>query len=210
MKLPRNQLAFACLIVVIFILAQADGSPSPGRRSGGSRSRSSWGSSSNSNSRSRSNTGGGGYKKKKGMSTLKKAAIVGAVAYGSYQLGKATGRFGSYHHGGRWGYNDYDRWRQQDGMLCRNNKDCIWMDPNMFCTDYEFDFSINRGWFGGDYLSVRGECECPRSMHWDNWEIQCRNNMFGVLGGAGVLVFIIFMSCCCCGGCAAFYWFKRR
>jgi len=28
-------------------------------------------------------------------------------------------RFGGWNHGGGWGYRDYDRWRQQDGMLCR-------------------------------------------------------------------------------------------
>ena len=59
-----------------------------------------------------SNYGGNNYggKKKGGMGkTLKKAAVIGAVAYGSYQLGKMSGNFGRYHHGGQWGYNDYNR-----------------------------------------------------------------------------------------------------
>ena len=51
----------------------------------------------------------GGKKKGKGMSTLKKAAVIGAVAYGSYQLGKMSGNFGRYNHQGSWGYNDYNR-----------------------------------------------------------------------------------------------------
>ena len=51
------------------------------------------------------------------------------------------------------------------------------MDPHMLCQDYELDFSMNvslsrialgfienvsfqRGWFGGDYLAIVGECEC--------------------------------------------------
>ena len=52
-------------------------------------------------------------------------------------------RFGGYHHGGHWGFNDYNRWRQQDGMLCRSTLDCTWMDHNMQCEDYELDFSMN-------------------------------------------------------------------
>ena len=52
-------------------------------------------------------------------------------------------RFGHYSHGGHWGFNDYNRWREQDGMLCRSSMDCSWMDQNMHCEDYELDFSIN-------------------------------------------------------------------
>ena len=95
-----------------------------------------------------------------------------------YQLGKATGRFGGWHHGGGWGWNDYNRWRQQDGMLCRNSQDCTWMDPSMHCEDYEIDFDISRGWYGGDYLAVVGECECDTWSKWDNWELECEFSFF--------------------------------
>ena len=104
--------------------------------------------------------------------------MIGAGAYVGYQLGKATGRFGGWHHGGGWGWNDYNRWRQQDGMLCRNNQDCSWMDPSMHCEDYEIDFDINRGWYGGDYLAVVGECECDTWSRWDNWELECEFSFF--------------------------------
>ena len=62
-------------------------------------------------------------------------------------------------------------------MFARSTLDCAWMDPHMLCQDYELDFSMNvsstrtalgfietlsfqRGWFGGDYLAIVGECEC--------------------------------------------------
>ena len=127
-------------------------------------------------------------------------------------------RFGHWGHGGGWGHRDYNRWREQDGMLCRweniflfsfstgsflnrSTQDCTWMDPNLLCQDYEMDFSMTvsnlilskstsiymtvsnlisslfitvssfilfksyhsasqRAWFGGDYMSIIGECEC--------------------------------------------------
>ena len=37
-------------------------------------------------------------KKKKGMSTLKKAAVLGAVAYGSYQIGKMSSGYGGWNN----------------------------------------------------------------------------------------------------------------
>ena len=42
----------------------------------------------------------------------------------------------------------------------RRTEDCTWMDPDLICQDYEMDFSMDRGWFGGDYLAIIGECEC--------------------------------------------------
>ena len=63
-------------------------------------------------------------------------------------------------------------------MLCRNTQDCTWMDPSMHCEDYELDFNINRGWYGGDYLAVVGECECDTWSRWDNWDLQCEFSFF--------------------------------
>ena len=59
----------------------------------------------------------------------------------------------------------------------RSTQDCTWMDPNLLCQDYEMDFSMSvscfnnllqsiyfsssqRAWFGGDFMSIIGECEC--------------------------------------------------
>ena len=51
--------------------------------------------------------------------------MLGATAYGAYQLGKLSGRFssfGGYGGGiyGRYGWNDYNRWREIDGFMCRD------------------------------------------------------------------------------------------
>ena len=117
------------LYLVITGSIKVDGSPK--RRKGSS---SGWfGSSKKENKNSWS---GSGRKSSKGK-TLKKAAMIGAGAYVGYQLGQATHRFGGWHHGGGWDWNDYNRWRQEDGMLCRNNQDCTWMDRSMNCEDYE-------------------------------------------------------------------------
>ena len=63
-------------------------------------------------------------------STLKKAAVIGAVAYGSYQIGKLSAGFNNYGWGHQHGYT-FDSWnrdREADGMLCRNGDDCKWID----------------------------------------------------------------------------------
>ena len=52
------------------------------------------------------------------------------------------------------------------------------MDRSMHCEDYELDFNINRGWYGGDYLAVVGECECDTWSRWDNWDLQCEFSFF--------------------------------
>ena len=72
-------------------------------------------------------------------------------------------------------------------MLCRNNQDCTWMDRSMHCEDYELDFNINRGWYGGDYLAVVGECECDTWSRWDNWDLQCEFSFFASKESVSVL-----------------------
>ena len=71
--------------------------------------------------------------------------MIGATAYGAYQLGKLSNSFGGYHggYGGgrRWGYNDWNNWREIDGFLCRNTKDCDWVDRRLYCQDYELKFT---------------------------------------------------------------------
>ena len=88
--------------------------------------------------------GNGGYKKKNKMkSNLKKAAVIGAVAYGGYQIGKLTGRYSSWGWGNQHGYrfNDWNNWREIDGFLCRTNQDCNWIEPLLYCQDYELNFT---------------------------------------------------------------------
>lgn len=57
------------------------------------------------------------------------------------QLGKLSSRFGHHGYGG-YGYrfNDWNRWREIDGFLCRDSNDCNWIDSRLYCQDYELDF----------------------------------------------------------------------
>ena len=71
-----------------------------------------------------------------------KGAAIGAGAYGVYKLGQLSTRFDGNGFGG-YGINDWNSWREADGMLCRKNSDCSWLDPHMYCQDYELDFSPN-------------------------------------------------------------------
>ena len=86
----------------------------------------------------------GNYGKKKSKyGTLKKAAVIGAAAYGGYQLGKLTSGYGGWGWGRSHGYgfNDWNRWREIDGFMCRDSNDCNWIDPRLYCQDYELDFT---------------------------------------------------------------------
>jgi len=220
------------VILAVTILTSVDQSnaspaPEPKRRkssSGSSRkSGTSWFGSSSSNSGSSGSSWFGGknknknqgygnqgygntYKKKsKTKSNLKKAAVIGATAYGAYQLGKLSNRFGGYgggygYGGHRYGYNDWNRWREIDGFMCRNDNDCNWIDQRLYCQDYELKFTPSALWFGGDAASIVGECACPRGMVWDNYELRCEQNFFsGTMLIVSIVIPILILLCCCCG-----------
>ena len=98
--------------------------------------------------------GSSGYKPKKKnklKKNLAKAAVIGATAYGAYQIGKLSGRFssgyGGFGGGRHYGYNDYNRWREIDGFLCRRNEDCNWIDQRLYCQDYELKFTPTVSFF---------------------------------------------------------------
>ena len=88
--------------------------------------------------------------KAKNFKNVKKVALVAAGAYAGYQLAKLGTKFGSWSHGGSWGFDDWDDWREADGMLCRTSDDCRWVDQSMRCEDWE----IRRTGFssGTDFL----------------------------------------------------------
>jgi len=148
---------------------------------------------------------------------LGKIALIGAGAYGAYSLGKVAGKFSSWKSGfggpaGGWNYQQWNQWREQDGMLCRSDKDCKWIDPNLDCEDYELDFSPTRAWFGGDFAAIIGECDCPDNMQWNNYEVKCEPLNLGLvafgLGIAGIIAIIVGICCCC--ACCAFCVFGRK
>jgi len=219
--------ATLALILALFLYVDQT-EASPGRRGGGGGGRrggiggggwfsggsrktsSSSGSSWYGGGSKKTSYGSGGYpaKKKGGIGkTLKKAAVIGAVAYGSYQLGKLAGGYSSWGWGRSHGYgfNDWNRWREVDGFLCRETSDCSWIDPRLYCQDYELDFQPSALWFGGDAARIVGECACPYEMFFDDRELQCRvrPSSYGFSGTNLILVILIpllIMGCCCIGG----------
>ena len=75
----------------------------------------------------------------------------------SCQIGKEISQPG---FGNSYKFNEWNDWREADRFLCRSNKDCQWIDDKLNCEDYELDFTPLAGWFGGDTISIRGECTC--------------------------------------------------
>ena len=97
-------------------------------------------------SRGKGGFGGSSSGKSKSFSTLKKVAVVGAVAYGGYKLGQLSTRFdGSYNNfNPGYNFNQWKTWRAADGFLCRNDNDCNWLDRNLECERVrDFGWSIN-------------------------------------------------------------------
>jgi len=131
-------------------------------------------------------------KESKVKKRLKQAALIGAGAYVGYKLGKLKEKFSGRNWGGhssssshisigssnigrspRYDFDDWNDWREADGFLCRSNDDCKWFDGNLNCEDYELDFSPARGWFGGDTISIRGECTCEQGYRWNEQQLSC-------------------------------------
>jgi len=131
-------------------------------------------------------------KESKVKKRLKQAALIGAGAYVGYKLGKLKEKFSNRKWGGhssssshisigsssirrrpRYDFDDWNDWREADGFLCRSNDDCKWFDGNLNCEDYELDFSPARGWFGGDTVSIRGECTCEQGYRWNEQQLSC-------------------------------------
>lgn len=220
---------FLVVILLVVVVANVEG----GRGSRGGSSRGSSSSSrrsssySSSNSRSRSNNAGSrsssnygssrgnkyGKKKKSGIkSKLKKAAIVGVGVWAGYKVAKATAKFAAWGLGGiprpNWGFGDWNRWRQAEGMLCRNDNDCRWLDQNFQCSDYELTFTPSSLWFGGDFAKIRGQCECRDGWDWAERDFRCEEQVFLPWVVALIVVAVLSSLCCCCVGVAC--WFCRK
>jgi len=141
---------------------------------------------------------------------LKKAAVIGVGAYVGYKLTKATAKFALGGASLGYRFNDWDDWREADGFLCRRSTDCNWLHPQLYCQDYELDFSPSRAWFGGDFAAIVGECACSGNFLWDDDQLECRQP---ASLGIGALIAIIIVACgvigCCCVGFCC-YCMKRN
>merc|ERR1712111_64175 len=100
---------------------------------------------------------------------LEKSAVNGIGTYGNL-----AAKYSSWNSGQHWDFKDWNNWREVDGFLCRTTSDCSWIDPRLYCQDYELMFTPNAAWFGGDFASIKGECSCPDEMFWDNDDLRCR------------------------------------
>ena len=38
-------------------------------------------------------------------------------------------------------FEEWNEWRERDGLLCRNDADCKWIDSSLYCKDYELDWA---------------------------------------------------------------------
>merc|ERR1712080_598854 len=106
-----------------------------------------------------------------------KGAAIGVGAYAGYKVAKLAGKFAKHSLGYR--FHDWDDWREVDGMLCRTSNDCNWINPQLYCQDYEVKFNtfgaINQNWFGGrdQLLRIVGECACPPGTFLDDDNFRC-------------------------------------
>jgi len=106
------------------------------------------------------------------------------------------------------GYAEWNSWREQDGMLCRDELDCEWIDTSMYCKGYYLDKSeagINRDWFGGQSSRVYGKCVC---QGWTDWDIgtfdhknfKCAHSTSNMLWTSLFVVLgIVGLGCCAVG-----------
>jgi len=125
-----------------------------------------------------------------------------------------------------WVYNDWNGWREEQGMLCRTDDDC-WMGSNLACERNDMEFEVDHNWFGGDWERIIGQCECTVG-EWDHDELQCqqvaatsgggfwgsarpgkrpaeqrpRGKKGFFAGTAGILVILLMVGVgiCCCAG----------
>ena len=67
---------------------------------------------------------------------LEKSAVNGIGTYG-----KLAAKYSSWKSGQHWDFNNWNDWREVDGFLCRNTPDCSWVDPKLYCQDYELSFT---------------------------------------------------------------------
>ena len=134
---------------------------------------------------------------------LKKAALIGVGVYAGYKVAKLEKKFSRPGFGNSYKFNDWNDWREADGFLCRSNKDCQWIDDKLNCEDYELDFTPLAGWFGGDTISIRGECTCEQGLFWNDNDLSCDqpHPISGIGAIVGIAIAISIMLCCCCGVC---------
>ena len=72
---------------------------------------------------------------------LAKDSVKGIGVYSVQQLEKLLLKFPKENL--EYTFDDWNKWREEDGLLCRNNSDCTWVNEQMYCKDYELQFTPN-------------------------------------------------------------------
>lgn len=161
-----------------------------GRRSpGGSRSssRSSSGGSRSSSSGLRSSSrssssGSSGWRSSTKGAKLVRNAVNGRGVYSAAKKQKLRRNwkpiFAVVSRGRTSGYDfeDWNEWREDDGLLCRDMADCNWIGSDIVCKSYELDFAPSASWFGGDAERIMGQCACRWGMSFDGQDLECKFN----------------------------------
>ena len=167
------RLAVKFCMILVFLASICEVNNAKKRKGGSSRPSSS----SSSGSRpSSSSSGSGRWPSSSGSPpkpSLKKPALVGVGVYAGYKVAKLAKKFSRPGFGNSYKFNDWNDWREADGFLCRSNKDCQWIDDNLNCEDYELEFTPSAGWFGGDTVSISGECTCEQGLFWNDDDLSC-------------------------------------
>ena len=98
----------------------------------------------------------------------------------------------------------------EDGLLCRNDQDCMWLDEGLRCTDYKIDWSVASGWFNGDSASIVGSCDCLDGFWYEESQISCV--AYSSLSGVAIFFIVISVivgACILCAFCVCLLRFFR-
>jgi len=133
----------------------------------------------------------------------------GAGAYIGAKVLKKVGkafRPNIFYFGGiNYGFDDWNRYAQLDGWVCRNDRDCQWIDQFLGCDDREFNLRlVNAPWPWKAELV--GRCSCENGWYFNKNTGSCVSN--GTLAGLAawliaviVVVFLVGACICCCCVC---------
>ena len=130
--------------------------------------------------------------------------LVGSHAYKGYKLEMMRSKFGGWSDGIGWEFDTWNNWRENDGMLCRNDKDCKWLNPKLMCENWDDPpTNLNDGWFGGaSSYSILGECACPAGTYFNDDQISCIFYAFdeslGIFKIIGLILSIIILLIIAC------------
>ena len=98
----------------------------------------------------------------------------------------------------------------EDGLLCRNDQDCMWLNEELRCTDYKIDWSVASGWFNGDSASIMGSCDCLDGFWYEESQISCV--AYSSLSGVSIFFIVISVivgACILCAFCVCLLRFFR-